>query len=74
MRIIVENGVLTIKGTQAERKAFESVQYSLSAIAEYGGGKYGDMASECRDANTTFLEGMKDVIQWAPERVKPVAT
>lgn len=74
MRIIIENGKLKIKGSQAERKAWAVVQTSLREVAEYGGGPLGDKAVECLRSTETFLEALQPVAEWSPERVKTAAT
>lgn len=74
MDIIVKNGKLTIKGSNADRKAFETVKDSLKQIAEFGGGGIGDSASECHAAINAFLEAHKGVLEFAPERKAAAAT
>lgn len=75
MDVLIHNGEVTIKGTVADKKAFESVSRSLRTLEEHGGPSITQVAGDTLNSLATFMAWLEESgIVWAQERVKTAPT
>lgn len=73
VRIIIENGELTIRGTAAEQKAWATVLKNLSDLTDHAGGDLSASADETEAALRAFKGTLDKSCKWAKSEAAPVA-
>ena len=71
VRIIIENGELKIKGTAAEKKAWNTVQANLLDLQKHAGGNIAEDAKVTAEQFADFYGILGSVCEWAAERKPP---